>query len=1134
MITSSNSCPKGNPDVSAPPQNSPKIVPCPDRIALPHWQEWLDSGIHPELIAANLRSLDADTPYEYLCYADNLPRTNSGRLAPYILRRYAHIEAGGWWCQGLDPLNDWAPMSWGCFKPDTPRHDAQRGKTIKYEHPLKIPTRAFFLTISWKIGLSIAEGFGYADEYQQRILPTYGNPEAARAAATPTPENDRTPNSGGLSAGNGPTNSARPPQHPSPKNREVKVHADIAGRSLETFLDQHELDANFWKWTRSKENAPVLLVEGAKKAAALLSRGYAAIALPGVFNGRRVMRDEWGKTQHESLIPELAHFAQPGRPVYFCFDSDTKASTRRQVNLAIATTGKLLQDAGCDVRVIDLPGPEKGVDDFLVAQGDAAFQMHYDAALPLPLWQWQDRKQSELTHIPTQILHQAELRLPHLPADGILVLASAKGTGKTKAIVDLVQGDARILALGHRISLMRNLCDRMGLDYRNDLDEFQGQAINADGVTHRVGLCVDSLGKINPDEFRDGIVVIDEFMQVLRHLLLSQTCNQDGKRPALLARLSQVIRNARLVILADADAADIGIDYIRALRGDDQPVHLIRNDFQPEGFPVRFIAAKQDDAIVAEILEDIAAGRNIFIATDSLGGSEALKLLIDNLKSSPNGLIINSKTSSEPAQRDFITNPNANAHKYNWILATPSLATGVSIEVEHFEKVYGLFYGVINDADAAQALNRVRAKVSRTVWSVQQGKNFSPVSQSTQPRAIAHVLKQKTDLTAQVIRASLACPDMLLPELFDAVWQQNPHITLFTQLVAHTNQSLWTLRDSLLARLHHEGNTITIVEPPPTDDSPMKTARKQVKQAHFEAVAQATILSPPKLDQIKRQDTVSPTDQLNIEKTQVADFLVLETVSASEVEFYVKYRTAVLRLEALLHGQDLAIGRDLDALTRQTQWGHGFLPFDLPDNELQRFVREQLGLMPYLDPEATWSNADLQPLGDRVRQHRDQVKQILGFTISENEQVVTNGWIFRRLCQQLGLHTKSFRRGGRGAQNRFYQLDGNHYQYVLEVADRRQEKRLADFEPAPLPIASEGVVNPAGLNQTDEGNYQPPALVPSVFVELMSVQTEKIPELTNRFLGQKAFELISDRVRQQVSLAIGGLRLFGTTKPQSD
>ncbi len=1042
MITPSNPHPKGYPAFSAPSQNSQKSVPCPDQIAPLHWQEWIDSGIHPELIRANLLSLDGATTYDYLCYAPGLDRTQGGRLATHILRRYAHTEAGGWWCQGLDPLNDWAPMNWGCFKPDQPRRDAKRGKTIKYEHPLKTPTRAFFL---------------------------------------------------------------KDPQFPT-----------------------------FWPDRAADSSQPILLVEGAKKAAALLSRGYAAIALPGVFNGRRVMRDDWGQVYSESLIPELAHFAQPGRPVYFCFDYDAKPSTRRQVSVAIATTGKLLQAAGCDVRVIDLPGPEKGVDDFLVAQGDAAFQTHYDAALPLSVWQWQWRKQSELTAIPTQILHQAEFQPTNLPEAGILVLASAKGTGKTKAIVNLVQDAPRVLALGHRIALMRNLCDRMGLDYRSDVDEFRGQAINADGVTHRMGLCVDSLGKINPDEFVGAIVVIDEFMQVLRHLLMSQTCNQNGKRPALLARLGQIIRNASLVILADADAADVGIDYIRILRGDDQPIHLIRNDFQPQGFPVRFFNAKQDDSIVAEILEDIAAGRKIFIATDSLNGSEALKQLIDNLKSTAHGLIINSKTSGEPAQRDFITNPNATVQQYNWILATPSLSTGVSIEVEHFEKVYGLFYGVATDADASQAINRVRANIPRTVWSAKQGTNFSHLSRSTQPRAIAQVLKHKTDLTAQVIRASLACPDMLLPELFDAVWQQNPHITLFTQLVARTNQSLWTMRDSLMARLHHEGNPITIVESKSPDDSPMKAARQQVKQAHFEAVAQATILSIPELEKLERQETVSPTDQLDIEKTQAADFLALATVSAQEIEFYVKYRTAILQLEALLHGQDLAIHRDLDALTRQTQWGHGFLPFDLPFHELKRFVRDQLGLMPYLDPEATWSNADLQALGDKVRHHRDQVKQILGITIPIEERFTNNGWIFQMLCHQLGLKVESFRRGRRGEQQRYYRLERDHYQRVLEVADRRQQRRLAAIERSQSPPAFESVVIPSGLNQTDTGDYdQTTPIAPTTNGEL-DAKSATTPGLPNRFIGLKAFEAISDRVRRQVDMAIGGLRLFGATRPQLD
>jgi hypothetical protein len=1001
-----------------------------DHIHPLHWQEWLDSGIDPEIIGANLHSLDGSgldgaSPYDYLCYADNLPRTNSGRLANHILRRYRHTEAGGWWCQGLDPLNGWEPMLWGCFKPDLPIVNPSSGKPIKYEHPLKLKTRAFFLDI---------------------------------------------------------------PSQPS-----------------------------FWPDTQTDPNQPILIVEGAKKAAALLSQGYAAIALPGVFNGRRVTRDDSGRIYQESLIPELLAFAQAGRPVYFCFDHDSKPNTVRQVNLAIAATGKLLQDQGCEVQVVTLPGPEKGVDDFLVAQGAEAFAQVYEAALPLNLWLWQHRKTTELTLTPSQIVSQKEFQPTNLPDEGILILASAKGTGKTKSIVEIVKDEPKVIALGHRIALMRNLCDRMNLDYRADLDEWRGQAINSDGLTHRIGLCVDSLGKINPADFEGAIVVIDEFMQVLRHLLLSATCNQDGKRPALLAKLSQIIQAAKLVVLADADAADVGINYFQKLAGSNSQIHLIRNDYQPEGFDLTSYQDPKDDAIVAAILEDIRAGRRIFVSTDSLTGSEALQELIKALKQDSKGLIINSKTSGEPDQRDFITNPNAEVHRYNWIIATPSLSTGVSIEVEHFEKVYGLFYGVITDADAAQALNRVRANVPRAIWAVKQGKNFSALSRSTHPNQILQTLKTKTDLNALVLKASLGCADTLLPELFNAVWQNNTHIELYGQLVAHSNQAMWSLRDGILARLQWEGNRITLIQSSPSDDrpSPMKEARKLVKQAHFQAVATAKILTKPELDNLERKEALSPGDQLDLEKTHTAEFLAQESISSEDVEFCTRYRASLLQLEVLIHGPELSVHRDVEALNRQVQWGHGFLPFDQPNYELKRFVRDRLGLLPFLEIGREWNDQDLEPLAQKVRQHRQQVKEILGFTVPEDPKYASNGWIFQVLCHQLGLKVNSRRRGRRGEQIRYYTLDGDHYNQVMGILDRRHHRRTTN-QPE---IALEPVATPSGLNNLDGVNYE--------FENESQIQAEPPDRLSDH--PKSPLIQVSDRVKTQIKDLIHDLNLFTST-----
>ena len=115
--------------------------------------------------------------------------------------------------------------------------------------------------------------------------------------------------------------------------------------------------------------------------------GYAACALPGIFNGYRQPKDEFGrKTGLAKLIPQLQVFATPGRTVYFAFDKDNLASTAANMNIAIAKTGKLFVKAGVDVKVIRWQEPAKGVDDLIVQNDASAFHQAYSKALSLDTW----------------------------------------------------------------------------------------------------------------------------------------------------------------------------------------------------------------------------------------------------------------------------------------------------------------------------------------------------------------------------------------------------------------------------------------------------------------------------------------------------------------------------------------------------------------------------------------------------------------------------------------------------------------------------------------------------------------------------------------------------------------------------
>ncbi len=385
----------------------------PAHIQQSHWDEWvIGSAIDPDLTALNLHSLSGTTPHDYLLYSDKLPRRNDGRLAQGILRQYRHLEAGGWWCSGLDPLTGEDSL-WGCFKPNAPRSNTD-GKPIKYEHPPKTETGIFALRVPLKL--------------QPKI-------------------------------------------------------SDRSGVVLS--------DAPFWSQVLANTDIPIVLTEGSKKAGAILGTGYAAIALPGIYNGYRIPKDaEGNKTGSPSLIPQLAAFATPGRKIIFAFDSDTKPKTIRNVNAAINTTAKLLEARGCQCYIASWTKQHKGADDLITAKGEAAWVEAIEQAKPLALWQVSQLKQ--LTYPVSQEIDPKLRYLPDLeipPSAKLIALKARKGRGKTRQLARIVEraiaAGRPALILCHRRQLVEELCRRCGI---NTITEWRSSET---GRLLGYGLCVD-------------------------------------------------------------------------------------------------------------------------------------------------------------------------------------------------------------------------------------------------------------------------------------------------------------------------------------------------------------------------------------------------------------------------------------------------------------------------------------------------------------------------------------------------------------------------------------------------------------------------------------------------------------------
>jgi predicted P-loop ATPase len=134
-------------------------------------------------------------------------------------------------------------------------------------------------------------------------------------------------------------------------------------------------DFDYWIKIIHDLKIPIIITEGAKKAACLLSSGYAAISIPGVSTCRKKGR----------LHKDISKFCGFGRLFYLCFDNDV--ITKRPVQLALENLARDLSATGSKVMVISLPeGDAKGVDDYIVANSVEAFDRLITQAQTIEEW----------------------------------------------------------------------------------------------------------------------------------------------------------------------------------------------------------------------------------------------------------------------------------------------------------------------------------------------------------------------------------------------------------------------------------------------------------------------------------------------------------------------------------------------------------------------------------------------------------------------------------------------------------------------------------------------------------------------------------------------------------------------------
>jgi hypothetical protein len=809
-----------------------------NRVKPHHYQEWCDSGVHPDIIRLNVKSLESDSAYDAILYGDDLPRRNDGRLTESILRRYAHLEYGGWFCNGINPLSGDDSL-WGCFKPDNPythtNNDNSKGfgetkptkqKIIKYEHPPKVPTELFCLKVSDYIAQLIWEkssGFSHLD--------------GAIIGKCPTGE-------------------------------------------------------TFWQWV-IEHNIPIQITEGAKKAGALLSAGFVAIAFPGINNGYRTPKDKMGKRTGDSyLIPQLEVFCQEKREFIFCFDHDTKPKTIINVNNAINKTGKLLITKGCQVSVISWDYLQKGIDDLIVAEGIDCLNSLYFTRIPLDKFNLKGFT-NLVPYLNQRISSRYLSEDLNPPKDAQLIgIKSPKNTGKTTWLVGqikkILRKHGRVLVITHRIKLAQYLCNVFDIDHIDDIKDSET------GGIFGFGLCIDSLhpiskAKFNPfdPQWEGCAVIIDECEQVFRHVLNSDTCkfNRVAILETLQNLLKTVISTGGKVYLSDADLSPISINYVERMIGSSVNRWIVQNDFNPnKGKRKLFVYDDTNPARLFTACQNaIRNGKKVLIhlsaqKDDKQWGTINVESTLRKLFPDKKILRVDAETVADPNHEAYgiMDNLNNTVSLYDIVIASPTIETGVSIEIKHFDSVWCIAQCVQTVEAVCQTIERYRLDVDRHIWIAKS--SFIRIGNGT--INISSLLRTE-HIKADALGACLQA-DKLTE--FDGECPEN--FQTWAKFACLANDGYKNYRTRVLEKLENEGYELIYVN---QEENDLKSELKDIKddlkslKTPIEKVIQERINQVEKLK--NNQDSLIPKaifdhmiskEQIRLEETEKRSRLELQ------------------------------------------------------------------------------------------------------------------------------------------------------------------------------------------------------------------------------------------------------------------
>jgi len=445
------------------------------------------------------------------------------------------------------------------------------------------------------------------------------------------------------------------------------------------------------------------------------------------------------------------------------------------------------------------------------------------------------------------------------------------GCGKTEAInaavKPLLDVGTPLLVISHRKALGQALSERLGVPWtpRHGSDErLQGAGFCLDSA------CPNSHMHINGSAWNGGVLVLDEWMQAVEHLLFSTETAIKDRRAAVLRTLTELLLRQSQVIAADAQLADWGVNLLERLTG--KRGLLIRSEHQPmlgrplhcpKGLTTPKAAGEAFRAKWAELVDE---GKTFLCFTTAQKADEknAPQNLAElHLRYRPESRVLVIDSSTPEAAAALAADPDGVAKRFDAVYVSPSISSGVSFQRWRPDAVIALSAGgQIAPEHVAQVVARVRCpNVPAWIYAPEKapGKALRVGSGATRPDQLIGDLRAVSDpLYGQLNDADA-----------DGIW-----LKAWADLGAQRNRQRFAYRATIAGLLEQEGWELQVPSAAPPRDVTVTielgAITNAAKAAADKTVVNASVITPEAAAELSKHHRLNAAEQAALDRHQIA------------------------------------------------------------------------------------------------------------------------------------------------------------------------------------------------------------------------------------------------------------------------